>query len=605
LKTQLCIKTEGIQHLVKKQHRNKKGHETPATAAVVPSQRYIDVWLSVLLLAVVGLVYSITFYGHFVYFNSDFWSFWGEGRQWLGGDIPANMKRGPLFSVLTVLVGFVTPGVSPSCNLYGTEALNAILLPTIMILVYFIAREILGRGAIIVAILTGINPMAVWGSSEPLLELTLTAVFAATILCVVRDSRWAYVFAMLSAITRWDMAAAIPAVVIIDIIRHRQWLKSIACLVVAAIPFLLCMVIVKLQMPPLDREGANYFQVFAKEHKFQLLTDLNLYWQVVCSFVNAPVLPVEKYSSFNGAIQIISSLLLAAGFIGGIVIAFIRRKWPLIAGLIIAIPYVLIHSVYMYHLQRFSLPLAWFVLLTVAYAMISLWNWAKAKSRVVPVLYILQFIGMLVFVLWAVQLGKTLDVSARYCSAVTGLTWAAVAVVLTGLLVLALVRRMKFSFTWLCLPAFLVFAIISNNANLGFAMGDGLWQANFKTLGKWAAENMKPEDKLLSTMPLHVAIYSGLPEKQFVHIGSILPEKAPDFDNLIKECQSLGVTLVAWDSRLAGNSNDLYYRLWGLSRWDVLGSPKSQIGPCRLVHVISEGSPKIAVYRIMPVESGK
>ncbi|MDO8303916.1 MAG: hypothetical protein Q7T18_11810 [Sedimentisphaerales bacterium] len=583
--------------------RHKKKREASAAVGVLPTdslaQQRIERWLSIGVLAAIGLIYSITFYGHFVYFNSDFWSFWGEGRTWLSGHIPVGMKRGPFFSILTVLVGFVTPGAAPSSNLFGTEVLNAALLPTIMILVYFIAREFVGRAAIVVAILAGISPWSVWGSSEPLAELTLTAVVAATVLCMVRGSRWAYVFAMLAAVTRWDMAAAIPAVAFLDIMRNRRWLKSISYAVLAAAPFILCMIIVKLQMPPLDKEGANYLQVLAREHEFKLLTDLNLYWQVVCSFINAPILPVEENSSFNEAVRIISSFVLAAAFIGGIAIAFVRRQWPLIAVLIIAVPYVLIHSVYTYHLPRFSLPLAWFVLLMAAYAIISLWNWIKTKRRFVPVLYLLQFIGAIVFVLWAVQLGETLGASAKYCAAITGLAWATAAVVLAGLLALAMLWRIKFSLVWLCLPAFLLAAIISNNANLGFIMGDGLWQANFKTLGKWVAQNAAPDDKVLSTMPLHVAIYSGLPEKQFVHISTLPPEKAPDFDSFIRECRARGVTLIAWDSRLR-NPDELYYKLWGLSRIESLGAPKPQIGPCKLLHIISEGTPKIAVYRIMP-----
>jgi len=46
--------------------------------------------------------------------------------------------------------------------------------------------------------------------------------------------------------------------------------------------------------------------------------------------------------------------------------------------------------------------------------------------------------------------------------------------------------------------------------------------------------------------------------------------------------------------------NDRYYKLWGLDRIQILGKPAEQIGPCKLVHVISEGSPGVAIYRIMP-----
>jgi hypothetical protein len=565
----------------------------------------LEILLTVGLLVTLGLIYSVPFYGHFVYFNSDFWSFWGEGRIWFSGTIPGSMKRGPFFPIITILVGKLFPGASPSCNLIGTEAFNAALLPSIMILFYFIAKEFVGRWAVIVAILAGINPWAVWGSSEPLVELTLTALLAATVLCMVRGSRWAYFFAMLASITRWDVAAVIPAVAILDIIRNRRWLKSISYALAAAIPLLICLIIIKMQLPPPGKEGANYLQVLTKQRNFQPLTDLNLYWKVVCSFINAPLLPPEEHDSFNGIVHLISSFVLAVTFVGGVVLAFLRRKWELIAVLIIAVPYAVVHSVYLYHLERFSFPFAWFVLLMSVYALASAWDWAKTKRPLIPLQYILPLVGAVVFAALAVQLSDTLSISAKYCHQVTALTWAAVIVVLAGLFVLALLRRIKFSPAWLCLPAFLIAAIISNNANVGFIMGDGLWQANFKTLGKWFAQNAKPDDIMLSTMPMHVSIYSGLPEKRFMHIGSIPPDKAPDFDSVVKECRKLGVTLIAWDSRLAGSPNDLYYKLWGLSRWNILGSPKPIIDSCKLVYVISEGTPKIAVYRIIDANSAR
>jgi hypothetical protein len=69
--------------------------------------------------------------------------------------------------------------------------------------------------------------------------------------------------------------------------------------------------------------------------------------------------------------------------------------------------------------------------------------------------------------------------------------------------------------------------------------------------------------------------------------------------------RGMGVTLIAWDSGLANNPQDRYYRLWGLDRVSPLGSafatPKrDQIGPCRLVHTIPDGYPQIAVWRILP-----
>jgi hypothetical protein len=84
-------------------------------------------------------------------------------------------------------------------------------------------------------------------------------------------------------------------------------------------------------------------------------------------------------------------------------------------------------------------------------------------------------------------------------------------------------------------------------------------------------------------------------------MGNITPQDAKDFPAFIRGCKKRNVTLIAWDSRLAGAIDNRYYKLWGLDRIEILGTPKGErIGPCQLVHIIREGTPKVAVYRIMP-----
>ncbi len=158
---------------------------------------------------------------------------------------------------------------------------------------------------------------------------------------------------------------------------------------------------------------------------------------------------------------------------------------------------------------------------------------------------------------------------------------------------------------WLVVPAFLVLAVVSNAATTGFLLGDGQSGANFKRLGMWFLENATDEDRMLMTMPAFMPIYTGLPSERFEHIADIKPEDAKDFQGFVEECRRRNVTLIAWDSRLAGRRDDRYYKLWGLDRIEILAAPLlghkvRYIGPCELIHVISEGSPKMAVYRIMP-----
>jgi len=137
----------------------------------------------------------------------------------------------------------------------------------------------------------------------------------------------------------------------------------------------------------------------------------------------------------------------------------------------------------------------------------------------------------------------------------------------------------------------------------GFLMGDGQSNANFKRLGLWFLENAKEDDRMITTMPSWMPIYTGLPIERFEHMVNISPQEAKDFPAFIQECRARKVTLIAWDSRLARSTNDRYYKLWGLDRIQMLAAPftsqkTERIGPCQLIHTISEGSPLVAVWRI-------
>ena len=104
-------------------------------------------------------------------------------------------------------------------------------------------------------------------------------------------------------------------------------------------------------------------------------------------------------------------------------------------------------------------------------------------------------------------------------------------------------------------------------------MGNGQSNANFKQLGLWFLENTKEDDRMITTMPVWLTIYTGLPIEKFDHMSNIPPLDAEDFAAFIQACRKRNVTLIAWDSRLARSPNDRYYKLWGLDRIQLLAAP--------------------------------
>lgn len=566
-------------------------------------------YVAVGLLVTLGLIYSLHFLGHFVFPNPDFASFLQIGRKWLHLQIPSSMKRAPLFSVITNLVGnfFSTP----DRNLFGTELYNAMMLPTVMVLIYLIGREFLGRAAVWVALLACISPWMVRMSSQPLAELTLVALFAATCLCIRSHIKWAYFFAMLCSISRWDMAGLIPAVALVDLIRNRKWARTIIMTALASIPFGLCMIITWMQLRG-QSGGAHYIQVLSKDRTFELAADLRFYWSNICSFLNALMLQSSRPGHFksleglNSVVSTLTSLLLAIAFLGGSIVAVIKRRWEIIVMLLAGIPYVMVHAIYPYRLPRFCIPTAWAGLIIAAYGLVTFWQWFVSKPKPKFLIPVLQLIAAVIFIFWAVKILATLDYAQkRYCPVIERLALISSLVSVAGFLGLQLIRRRKPSMKWLIIPAFLVLSVVSNAATTGLIMGDGQSNANFKRLGLWFLENAEDDDRMITTMPSWLTIYTGLPIERFEHMVNIPPLEAKDFPAFIRECRKRNITLIAWDSRLAGRPNDRYYKEWGLDRIKVLGAPKAdRIGPCKLLHVIREGSPGVAIYRIMPEPTG-
>jgi hypothetical protein len=574
-------------------------------------QRLAEHW-PILLLAVLGLLWSLSFWRHFTFPNSDYFSFVGTGRAWLSLRIPDTMKRAPVFAVIAGLLSMVFS--HPGTQLAATELYNALLLPVSMVLFYLVGRELLGRpAAMLTAFLAGISPWMVRMSSEALAEMTLVVLFAAAVLCIARGRMgWAYVFAMLASITRWDMAGLLPAVALADLGRNRRLRPMLWKAALASMPFLLCMVITKIQLSGAEK-GAHYLQVLAQERQFALREDLHTYWKIMTAWVNAPLLPrtageVDTVKRVNLAVYRYTAIGLGLAFVWGSVYGLIKRRWEVLAILVAGVPYVLVHAVYPYREARFCVPMAWAGLVIAVYGAKSVLDLARedwrAWSYVKPVL---QVVAAGFFVVWAVRVGYTLTygIEKKACPGIGTIVCWSTAIAVVGYLGHEWLRAGRAGLHWVVVPAFLILAVVSSGIEVAAVMGDGKVLTSFKTLSLWFKESARPDDRMVTNMPGYLPIYTGLPKDRFVHTAAITREAAPDLPAFVRECRRMGVTLIAWDSGLANNTQDRYYQLWGLDRITPLGRPLEgerirQIGPCRLVHLIPNEWPYIAVWRITP-----
>jgi len=373
------------------------------------------------------------------------------------------------------------------------------------------------------------------------------------------------------------------------------------------------MIITAIQLR-VETGGAHYLKVLSEDRVFELFADLQLYWQNICSFLNAQLvysLPFDQVRSFEGLDSVVfwsTVVLLVAAFLAGSVAAIIRKRWEIVVMLIGAAPYIIVHMLYPFRRSRYCVPVGWTGLVIAAYGAIVFWQWFGSEPKRKVLVLALQLAGAIAFVLWAIKIAETLTHIEGQCPVIKRLVVISSVFVVAGFFMLQLVRRLRPSMRWLVVPAFLVLAVVSNATTTGALMGDGQRWANFKRLGQWFLENAGVEDRMMTTMSVFMPIYTGLPKERFAHTGSIELEAAEDFPAFIQECRQRGITLIAWDSMLFGKRDDLYYKLWGLDRVEILAAPLvdhriRKVGLCELVHLMREGSPKIAIYRIMDAQT--
>jgi hypothetical protein len=567
---------------------------------------------AVLLLTALGLIWSLSFWQYSVFPAPDYFSFVTTGRQWLSFEIPTSMMRAPAFSIIAGLGSMIFS--DPRAQLAATELYNALLLPTSMILFYLVGRGLLGRpAALVTALLAGISPRMIEMSSRPLAEMTLVALFAAAVLCVARGRvGWAYIFAMLASITRWDMAGLIPAVALVDLAHRRRLRSVLGRAILASVPFLLCMLLTAMRLAG-PKKGGHYLQILAEERTLAFWQDLDNYRWVMTAWINAP--PSWKTAGGSRVIHTaepalfwMTTLLLSLTVLWGSWQGWRQRRWEILVILVTGVPYVVIHAVYPYRLERFCVPVAWAGLIIAVYGARQIvafpqnpwpaWRWVGS---------ILLVGAAPLFVVWALGVALTLNagIELKKVSPMLGATvcWSEITAI-AGYLGYEWVRGARRGLHWLAVPAFLALAIVSSGTLTGKVMGDGKHLMSFKTLSLWFKDHARPGDKLVTTMPDYMPIYTGLPLDSFVQTGSISRETAPDFPSFIQACRQRGATLLAWDSRLEGSHSPSYGR-WGLDRIAPLAAPftdepAERIGSCQLMQVVSEEWPLIAVWRILP-----
>ncbi len=548
-----------------------------------------------------GVYHSVLYFGHTAVPNSDFPDFFRLGRELLSFRMPMSFKHAPVVGLLQNLLLFVSWGPTPS--LTAGWLLNAILHPFTVVLLWLVAKRIIGRSAVWFAVIAAINPWTIYLLTEPIIETPFLFFILLTVYLIFRRSRWAYLSASITTMVRYEGAALILAAFVVDIIQRkdrRDVIKAIIYSALAAVPLMIWMLLTALTW----RSGTtHYFSVlFSKEYakgftesvenRMGLGLHLQLIWQTGFRPLLMPY--PGAGADFTGTLLKLGETAGVIGFLLGCLFAILKRRWEVLVVLLFFVPYFLLHAYYPYPLTRFHSTIFWIALLVAWFGLQSAGGLLARKMRMPqPVVILLQAVVIIAAATWSLSFipyfRQAASISPTSAS-MPYVTIIAAAVIIAGRV---LVERFRGVIRHLCVASALCLVITSNQFTLVQLLGDGQREIEFKLLGEWFATNAGAAEKL-AVYQNDTQLFAGKNAANVVGFP-----KAASPRELVTELRRQGMTYVVWATR-EGYSHGQHtgYQQVGLHKnIAFLDKPRS-IGPYEFVTQLGSERGFVNVFRL-------
>ena len=553
--------------------RNATSPKTPAQAMQaleddVAKEKYIRI-AAIALLLLFGAYLSWLYFGHQVVPNPDFPGFVRVAESLLAFEAPGNFKRAPVFGLLMVPLSKLMPGLQPV--LTAGWLVNAVFYVFNGLLFYLIAKRFIGKSAVWPALLVLINPWTIAMLVQPLVETTLVFFFLLTFFFILRRSSWAYLFAAVATMARYEGVALIVVAFVMDMIcakDNRKRIKALVFAALACVPLGLWVLGMYLARDTsasastgaaiASGAGVDYIGgFFTGRTVFAKYT--GLLWKVAFG----PLLMATGPEAMSSA-AMISKVLVIVSLLVAVVSALYKRKWDVLSLLLFFVIFALIHSFRSTTRERYCMPVAWLVLLMAWYGFQTglglLGRAIKPPQWIKSVFQIILAAG---FGIWLVSLFQHLSAINPYSQQSVSVPFVGMAVVAVLLALQVFFYRIRILPGRLAMSALVCLMIVSNQFTLVKLAGNGQLDAEFKYLADWYLENAKGE-KIVTTMPSVIRLFAPEYANYFIQPSKIQGETPTEF---VQDCYKKGITYVTWDSRIGlSNPNGKYYRLWGIKR---------------------------------------
>lgn len=509
------------------------------------NQRYLTVAVLLVLLAF-GIYKAWTLYAAYPVPNPDFPGFIGIGKTLLSFKIPADFKRAPMVGIFQVLISKLLNTDSP--ELSAGWLLNAVLSVANIILLWRIARQFIGKAAPFLAVVAMLNPWVLRSQVNPIAETTMIFFIMMTFYLMFRRSRWAYVFASIAALVRYECAALIFITFLMDMLLQKGWrsrLKSVGLSAAASIPFLLWMMGTLLKWGH-GTGGTKSHYLRHYGHGMVGWSFIDMLWQAAFGVLTAwPKFIAEAFEP--NTLNLLNQTLAVIFILVGLGYAVYKRQWKMLALVIFVGLYLPVHFMRANSHHRYTVPIDWIVQLMAAAGVYASWKLA-GKINIPPfVKWIAQGIIVLLAVVWVAQLFPFLSQVAPQYQKGRWLAHIGVLAVILLFIVLWLRSRYKQFMPLLAITSVSCVMVVSQQFTAASIIDNGSYYIEFKLLDDWYKANSRPGEKLASRWAGTLRLIDAKRGDNFVHSGRILA--ADTWDEFIQKCYDNDVVYVTASTR--------------------------------------------------------
>ncbi|MGB8226618.1 MAG: hypothetical protein WCE45_07135 [Sedimentisphaerales bacterium] len=587
--------------------KQKKNKTTEVSGQLLPQtekrEKQVNIFLFFLLLAF-GVYQAVIYWGHQVVPHFDFGCFALVGRQILSFQMPSDFKRVPLVGILQVLLGKITGGQSPDFT--GAWLLNSIAHSLTAVLLWLTGRKIIGRSAALFAVIAIINPWGLQLLTEGIAETTLLFFVWLTLYFIFIRSKWAYLFAALTSMVRYEGAALILGAFVLDMIEaknKKERIFSFICAAVASMPLLLWLAGTILSQTGMGETHyfktlfANQFKtkfIEGRESRTGFIKHADMLWQV--GFYQLFLPSPQAGHDLAQSLMNLSKFFVLISFLFGSIYGLFKRQWKILVLLIFVIPYFWLHAKYPYPMPRYHATIFAIVLLVCLYGLQGFWKLITDKLKLPKgIIIALQLVVILIAIIWTLGLLGFLPRLAQMSAASASLPYVAILAVLVALAVGFLAYKESI-IKEVTILALMVLIIVSNQFAVAGLVGNGGRDIEFKYLADWYVQNAKKGEKLATTAPALLATMAPQHKDSFIDMEAFVEANSPaEFVDL---CCKKNVTYVIWDSRIGFTPSDDYYKIWKMQNIAPLAAGRDT-GPYQFITQLRANERRfVNVYRL-------